>query len=963
MDAPPLRRHQALALEALGRAWDEGRDRAWVVLPPGSGKTRMGLESVARMLGAGQVTRGVVLGPNTAIQAQWVAQGAALGLDTGTERDLATPLTSLTYQSVAVFDADAEADDDGDEVGELVSRLHPNGAALVAALRDAGPILLVLDECHHLLEVWGRLLADLLEELPQARGLGLTATPPDALSADQAALVDALFGGVVYETSIPAVVREGDLAPFAELVWLTTPTQREREWVDGSALRFRELVTTLTDPALGSVPFLTWVDRRFVEREHEVAWPALVKAEPALCDAALRLHHAGLLALPPGARPTEEHRRDPTAEDWMTLVDDWVTGHLARSEHADDARLLAAVRAALPSVGYTLTRHGVRRGRSPVDRVLARSESKTEACVEIARVERLALGERLRLLVLCDHERASATLPADLEGVLSPQAGSAVAVLEALLASPASADALLVTGSTVAGAPQTLDALVDHVAATDPGRAATLRVVPGDGLAARLEGRWSSRVWVAHVTRFLEAGGTTVLVGTRGLLGEGWDARSITGLVDLTSVTTTTAVVQTRGRALRTDPERPDKVALNWSVVCLSEEHPRGDNDWARLVRKHRGFFGVDEDGEVVDGVGHVDPTFSPYAPPPDAEVDAVNARMVLRAEDRDGIRARWRVGESYADTAARTVRVRPRRADLVGASTGPAALVVRPTGLEHRTSYAPPGEGRTLLVGGPLAGVLALCAVVAGLPPTWIALLLGLLAAAVVGGGGHAIGRRQQHRARLEAGAAVVAEASRPPSVAQVAAAVADALLAADLVPVGSAGVVVEPDAEGEYRCRLEGVTEADSAVFATALDEALSPLVTPRYVLPRHVVTGRRRTEAEVAEIGRTGTAEPDGTVWHPVPSVLGTNAARARGYARAWDRWIGGGAALHRLARGCRRPGRPAGQRPLRRGHRDAPSVGLTADVAEMHARGGRCVRRRRADLPPRACRTPTSAVGLG
>ena len=38
----------------------------------------------------------------------------------------------------------------------------------------------------------------------------------------------------------------------------------------------------------------------------------------------------------------------------------------------------------------------------------------------------------------------------------------------------------------------------------------------------------------------------------RALLGEGWDARRITGLVDLTAVTTSTAVVQTRGRALRT---------------------------------------------------------------------------------------------------------------------------------------------------------------------------------------------------------------------------------------------------------------------------------------------------------------------------------------------------------------------------------------------------------------------------
>ena len=37
------------------------------------------------------------------------------------------------------------------------------------------------------------------------------------------------------------------------------------------------------------------------------------------------------------------------------------------------------------------------------------------------------------------------------------------------------------------------------------------------------------------VTRFFEDGRCQVLVGTRGLLGEGWDARRVTGLVDLTT--------------------------------------------------------------------------------------------------------------------------------------------------------------------------------------------------------------------------------------------------------------------------------------------------------------------------------------------------------------------------------------------------------------------------------------------
>ena len=307
------------------------------------------------------------------------------------------------------------------------------------------------------------------------------------------------------------------------------------------------------------------------------------------------------------------------------------------------------MRAVLPSVGYQLTRRGIRRGRSPVDRVLARSEAKVVALTEIVAAEHRNLGPRMRMLVLCDHERATATLPADLDGVLSEEAGSARLALEHLDRAVPDLHPLLVTARTVAGSPGTLKALHAYVATYDP------------AIAARAEqGTWTSRDWVPWVTRFFEEGHCHVLVGTRGLLGEGWDARSVTGLVDLTTATTSTAVVQTRGRALRTDPYWPEKVALTWSVVCVSEDHPKGGNDWDRFVRKHAGFYGVDADGEVVAGVAHVDADLSPYAPPPAVTFDEVNARMLARSEQRDEIRGSWAVGTPYVDTLVHTVRILP---------------------------------------------------------------------------------------------------------------------------------------------------------------------------------------------------------------------------------------------------------------------------------------------------------------
>ncbi|HEY6479834.1 MAG TPA: DEAD/DEAH box helicase family protein, partial [Streptosporangiaceae bacterium] len=451
----PLWPHQERALGVL-RA-DRGRAATYLVVPPGGGKTLIGLEAVRRI---GRPA--VVLCPNTAIQAQWVAQWhAAFTPPTAPatmSRELPTPLTVLTYQAVCTLEpAHSTSGDD------LLSLLHPNGAALLERLRAGGPWTIVLDECHHLLELWGRLLTEVLAQLTRPRVIGLTATPPHLMTADQAVLHEQLFGAVDLEVSAPALVRDGRLAPYQELAYLSRPTPAEAEYIHSEALRFEELRAGLLDPAFASTPFLEWLQARVVDRRSgggaPVSWPRFARDEPALADAAIRLHTAGLLPLPDGARVSEQHRHPPTAEDWVALIGDYCRRCLLASGDERDERAYEAIRRVLPSVGYQLTRAGVRAGNSPVDRVLARSASKAYAAIEILAAESAELGSRLRALVLCDHEEASGTLPADLAGVLVAEAGGAQLVLETLLADPQAAglDPVLMTGRGVACGADTAD--------------------------------------------------------------------------------------------------------------------------------------------------------------------------------------------------------------------------------------------------------------------------------------------------------------------------------------------------------------------------------------------------------------------------------------------------------------------------------------------------------------------------
>ena len=292
---------------------------------------------------------------------------------------------------------------------------------------------------------------EVLAELPDAFVLGLTATPPDTLTADQKELVDELFGDSVFTVSIPAVVREGDLAPFAELAWLTTPTARENDWLAEQGERFLELTTALSDPTYGSILVLRPAPSRWL-------------AEPQPTeeyDATLRMVHAGLLPSPTASRLAERHRHDPTADDWMLLLERLggapaYDGPGRRRARADPRR------AAVGRLPAHQARHPSRpQPRRPGARAQRGEDRRARQIVD---AEHDNLGNRLRMLVLCDHERATATLPTDLDGVISPQAGSARLALEHLLDSHPDLHPLLVTGRTVAGSTATLTALKEYVA-------------------------------------------------------------------------------------------------------------------------------------------------------------------------------------------------------------------------------------------------------------------------------------------------------------------------------------------------------------------------------------------------------------------------------------------------------------------------------------------------------------------
>jgi superfamily II DNA or RNA helicase len=616
----PFRKYQCQILDQVETL--EAERKHHIVAPPGSGKTIVGLELIRRF---GEPA--VVFAPTATIQQQWCEE---VGLFTeGPTIDLVSrepgrfaPINVYTYQLISapgesrellretaqkmwleellkqegVSEGDARGrletmrrnnpDAYGRELGRRAGRakrdllrrgdadvarfLHPNARALIDRLLHRGVKTVVLDECHHLLDYWAVVLRYLIGRIGDPQVVGLTATLPSPEDDNEYENYTSLLGDVDFEVPTPAVVKEGDLAPYRDLVYFTEPTQREMDYLNNVQRAFEAEISRFTR----SEALQDWAARAVLGEEKDgKRLEEVLNARPVFSVATLRyLRHAGraipgdLLALP------LEANEPPTLEDWTALLERYALDHLQTSPREEDHRELAKLRRTLRPFGLSLTERGVRSSRSPGDLVLALSDSKGEAACSILAAELEALGERLRAVVVTDFEsKSSGARP---EEALDRDAGGARRVLERIVHHRGSSrlDPVLVTGRVVLAADGIGPALVQHFNTRleeDRVRCEQTEVlgvvqIVGEGVG------WSPRTYVSLVTDAFEVGLTRCVVGTRGILGEGWDSPSINVLVDLTSVTTPTSVQQLRGRSIRKDPTWPRKVAHNWDVICVA---------------------------------------------------------------------------------------------------------------------------------------------------------------------------------------------------------------------------------------------------------------------------------------------------------------------------------------------------------------------------------------------------------
>ena len=711
-----LRPSQVAAVSVIKPELEEEGKHLHIVAPPGSGKTVLGLYVWSDLVRV----PALVLSPNSAIQAQWAARTSLFELD-GKEEEISTDgknpglLTSLTYQSITMpkkgdedLDESAielwtqvlmdseEADshesaiqwisdlkqnnpdyyssrlsvyrkkvrDDFAKHGNALWTLHDSSRETLIQLKEKGIGLIILDECHHLLHHWGRVLAELKEFFGDPIVLGLTATPPDFSTIDDesAERYQKFFGEIDYEVPVPALVRDSNLAPYQDLCYFVRPATHEIEYISKVDDEFEQIMTAVEQQSTyeNAIPRLQdWVydqlDKKILPGGKSVTWQTYNTRNESFCNAARAyLRNCGMV-LPNDVPPLPQMQTEMSRIAYLRpVLDRYVRHGLRRSQSTEDHAKGDEVTSRLRLLGIQITETGVRPCASPVGRIMAYASSKIDALSNIIQTEMQSLGPDIRAVIITDFEKTSATTL--VEGVMDEEAGGAIAAFRALVKCDSGdiLDPVLMTGSTVLVDDDLAEKFLIEANAWIQERNLEIELtdLPKDGYHV-ISGRgknWKPRYYSMMITEFFQQGITKCLIGTRGLLGEGWDASKINVLIDLTTVTTSMSINQLRGRSIRLDKEWPEKVANNWDIICLAEEFTNGFKDYARFEKKHKQLFGVCDDGAIEKGVGHVHAAFTEAEPEGISEgMTLFNDEMLKRSRNRPLTRKLWGIGQPFS--------------------------------------------------------------------------------------------------------------------------------------------------------------------------------------------------------------------------------------------------------------------------------------------------------------------------
>ncbi|MGI6085282.1 MAG: DEAD/DEAH box helicase family protein [Acetivibrionales bacterium] len=660
-----FRKYQKRVLENASTHFSD--NRIHIVAAPGSGKTILGLELICRL---GEPA--LVLSPTLSIRNQWKQRFAESFLDEQQDIDdiVSTSLksikfiTSITYQTLhsamnklkscnptiaqkldesePVLDNSIEPDksEQWDELCNSEDEDYDN-FEIFKAIKDSGIKTICLDEAHHLRSEWQKALESFLKKLDKSyKIIALTATPPYDSNKYEWDKYISVCGEIDDEIFVPELVKEGNLCYHQDYIYFNYPSTLEMDTIKAFNEKIDDFLTELVNEgvlhrlATENLVFKNpdnYLDICFDDEDNFIGFLKLLESAGEYIPeyiGALFLSHKNKICMDTGFQFIFDHEELFDKELYDTVVSKLRTARLIERN----------------KVRITSDRK--------VNNLMLQSVGKLESIREICNAEFEAMGSGLRMLILSDYIRKNYLTDIGTNNPFT-QIGI-VPIFETVRRALGNRAKLgVLTGSLIILPTATLPD-IERLAVLRDFSFTCCHLVEGYVL---VENSNSSNM-VSLLTEAFQMGYIEILIGTKSLLGEGWDSPNINSLILASFVGSFVLSNQMRGRAIRIDPRNMYKSANIWHLITVEPPYVFknklmsiagndsnmifNSDDYRTLARRFKTFVGPHYSiPSIENGIGRIDIIAPPFNK---MNLERMNQTSLRMAVNREEMKAKWRM-------------------------------------------------------------------------------------------------------------------------------------------------------------------------------------------------------------------------------------------------------------------------------------------------------------------------------
>jgi superfamily II DNA or RNA helicase len=582
----PWRPEQRRVLDNIIDYLDD--QRIHIVAAPGAGKTNLGLEIFNRLQ-----MKTLIVSPTRLIRNQWIDRLSDFQLshasDSWCTKSLidTSLLTSTTYQGL--FSLDKKIKQIYEEIEPIKDedRETQQFNCISEWFHQHQIKLLILDEAHHLKSEWWKVLMKFVSTSKDLIIISLTATPPYDASSVEWSRYQKLCGIVDEQISIPELVRSNSLCPHQDYIWLVNADIDLQK----SLKKYRQNLSHFIDELSQNLElhYLLslhhWLDenlelntRQLLENLDEcLALLSLFKLQ----EKELPLRILELLELQSDSIP------NPDVHAWEILLSSFIKG-----DFYPIASPLEEYRKVFKSM--LSTKRYLRNQTVSLDNTkqkiesFNKSKSRVKACFDITLVESKIRKKWMRLVILSDYIRDEkfklSIKDTDVQTGAYPLFHYFIHHLPVELASKT----VLLTGRLCIVAKSLLTKIADELEAST--------VLEYEDYSEHHDFcclNTNNHQLTKALTYLHQQGFVMILIGTRSLLGEGWDAPHVNALIMATQTGAFVTTNQIRGRAIRVDKNDDLKTSSIWHIISSTNDTYCNKYIFQDLNKRFKTFAGL----------------------------------------------------------------------------------------------------------------------------------------------------------------------------------------------------------------------------------------------------------------------------------------------------------------------------------------------------------------------------------